>query len=72
MQLGEQGERCGETHPAVEIPTVAAIAQREPDERDEPERREHRCGEDDARSLHGLERPVPSCLQLAQEERTAR
>ena len=40
VQVGEDGKRRGETHPAVEVAPVAAIAQREPDESDEPQRRE--------------------------------
>ena len=54
VQVREDRERRREAHPAVEVASMAAIAEPEPDGRDEPERRERRCGEPDVRALDQL------------------
>ena len=53
VQVAEHRERRGETHPAVEIPSVPAEAQREAHERDEPEPGEHDRGDPDVVSRDG-------------------
>ena len=56
MKVGEDGERRGEAHPAVEIASVAPIAEREADESDQPEAREQRRGEAHVRALDDARR----------------
>ena len=56
--VGEEGQRCGEAHPAVEVAAVAAIAKRESENRDGPEARQQHGGNPDVRALEriGVER----------------
>ena len=51
VQVREDGERRSEAHPAVEVAPVPPVAEREADERDEPQGHEQRRGEPDVRAL---------------------
>ena len=51
MEIGEERERRGEAEPAVEVASVPAVAEREADDRDEPEERQQRRRQHDRRPL---------------------
>ena len=65
MQIGEDDERQREREPAVQITTVAAIAQTEADDRDERQDREQAVGDDHGRRAAAVRRCVEVELEKA-------
>ena len=71
VELGEEGQSCCETDPAVQVAAVSPVAKREAHESNEPEEGEKRRCENHPRSLDRLERSGDVGVPLVDEEGTA-